>query len=32
MCNDFRDLNAVTVRDGYPLPRVDDMLHGMGGA
>ena len=25
-CVDFRQLNAVTIRDVYPLPRVDDTL------
>ena len=26
MCIDFRALNARTVRDSYPLPRVEDLL------
>ena len=25
MCIDYRGLNAVTERDVYPLPRVDDV-------
>ncbi|CAF5130986.1 unnamed protein product, partial [Rotaria socialis] len=25
-CIDFRELNAVTVRDVYPIPRIDDTL------
>jgi transposase InsO family protein len=31
-CVDYRKLNAVTVRDVYPLPRVDDTLALLGGA
>ena len=27
MCVDFRDLNAVTIDDSYPLPRIEVMLH-----
>ena len=29
-CVDFRNLNAVTVRDSFPLPRIDDLLHKVG--
>ena len=29
-CVDFRNLNAVTVRDSFPLPRIDDLLHKIG--
>ena len=32
MCGDFRDLNALTVDDLFPLPRVEVMLHRAGGA
>ncbi|XP_057376131.1 uncharacterized protein LOC130697026 [Daphnia carinata] len=31
-CIDYRRLNAITVRDVYPLPRVDDFLDHLGGA
>lgn len=31
-CIDYRRLNAVTVRDVYPLPRIDDFLDRLGGA
>jgi transposase InsO family protein len=31
-CVDYRKLNAATVRDVYPLPRIDDTLDKLGGA
>ena len=31
-CVDFRKLNAITKKDVYPLPRVDDMLDALGKA
>lgn len=32
MCIDFRDLNAITVKDRFPLPRIDDTLDDLAGA
>ncbi len=31
-CVDYRRLNAVTIKDSYPLPRVDDTLDRLSGA
>ncbi|KFD59504.1 hypothetical protein M514_08725, partial [Trichuris suis] len=31
-CVDYRRLNAITKRDVYPLPRMDDVLDRLGGA
>jgi len=31
-CEDYRQLNEVTVRDVYPLPRMDDCIHFLGDA
>ena len=30
-CVDYRRLNSITVKDVYPLPRVDDILDALGG-
>ena len=31
-CIDFRKLNDVTIKDRYPIPRVDDLLDVLGNA
>src|SRR6218665_1637531 len=30
LCTDFRKLNAVTITDPFPMPRVDDLLDKLG--
>ena len=32
VCLDYRSLNKCTLRDSYPLPRIDDSLDALGGA
>ena len=32
MCCDFRALNAKTVKDAYPLPRIDESMDALAGA
>jgi Reverse transcriptase (RNA-dependent DNA polymerase) len=32
MCVDYRQLNKITVKNKYPLPRIDDMLDRLAGA
>ena len=27
MCIDYQNLNVVTVKNKYPLPRIDDLLY-----
>jgi hypothetical protein len=31
-CVDYRKLNNITVKDSYPLPRIDDTLDALGGS
>lgn len=31
-CVDYRKVNDVTLKDSYPLPRIDDTLDNLGGA
>ena len=30
-CVDYRKLNSVTIKDSYPLPRIDDILDRLSG-
>ena len=32
MCVDYRELNKVTVKNKYPLPRIDDLFDQLKGA
>ena len=31
ICIDYRGLNDLTVKDAYPLPRIDDSLNALSG-
>ena len=30
LCTDYRKLNNVTIKDSYPLPRIDDIIDAVG--
>ena len=32
MCVDYRQLNDVTIKNKYPLPRIDDLFDQLSGA
>ena len=32
LCIDYRELNKVTIRNQYPLPRIDDLFNQLQGA
>ena len=32
LCIDYRELNKVTIRNQYPLPRIDDLFDQLQGA
>ena len=32
MCIDYHSLNAVTIKNKYPLPRIEDLFHQLKGA
>ena len=32
LCIDYRELNKVTIRNQYPLPRIDDLFYQLQGA
>jgi hypothetical protein len=32
LCIDYKQLNKVTIKNKYPLPRIDDLFDQLGGA
>ena len=32
LCNDYKPLNKVTIKNRYPLPRIDDLFDQLRGA
>ena len=32
VCIDYRQLNKITVRDKYPIPRTDDLINALAGS
>ena len=32
LCIDYRELNKLTIKNKYPLPRIDDLFHQLKGA
>ena len=32
MCIDYHQLNKITIKNHYPLPRIDELFHQVGGA